>query len=282
MQKLQRELQLQSQWIEQRATELDEREARLTVEEQSLAERQQQWAEADLLLADSRRELTRLEQELGRERDSRAVELAARERQLDEEHRRREAVLARREQAVERQAEQLDHRRAALNESQQEVTALHREALEVRLATEELWAQLTRAVPAAMLSSTLADTRARLADHYRLASAELEARKAELQSLRTDLAEQHERLRRQTAEVEAWTAERLEELRRRELAMASRQSELDELRSQQHREYAGWREQRDRWEHQRRHFMIDQQAPGPRAPHLAGLAEARETADANI
>ena len=140
---------------------------------------------------------------------------------------------------------------------------------------------ITGAVPAAMLSTTLADTRARLADHYRLASAELEARKAELQSLRTDLAEQHERLRRQTAEVEAWTAERLEELRRRESAIASRQVELDELRSQQHREHAGWREQRERWEHQRRHFMIDQQASGLRAPHLTGLAEARETADAS-
>jgi chromosome segregation ATPase len=268
---VQRDQQTRSEWLERRTAELDDREQQLVEAEEELSVRQCQWAEADLLLAESRREVERMTEELEGHRQEQMTELTAARRQWVEEQRHREAELTRRQEALERHAEQLDHRRAVLEQSQQDVTALHREALEMRLATEELWAQLTGAVPPAELHEALGETRARLAGHYRLASAEIEARKAELQALRDDLAAQHDRLREQVAESEAWAAGRLDELRQREAAIESSRAELEKLRTEQQRQFAQWRGQRERWEFERRHWMLEQHSGAPPGPHLPAL-----------
>ena len=78
-----------------------------------------------------------------------------------------------------------------LEELRAELGRMHRETLEIRLATEELWVQVSGVAPPAVLTRSLGQIRARLADHYRLAGSELDEQKEELQTIRCELAEQH-------------------------------------------------------------------------------------------
>ena len=91
------------------------------------------------------------------------------------------AELEEQRRAVARRSEQLDRSRAALEQLRGELGQLHRETLEIRLATEELWVQLSGVAPPAALIQSLGGIRNKLADHYRSAQSELRARKEEIE-----------------------------------------------------------------------------------------------------
>ncbi|HWA99215.1 MAG TPA: hypothetical protein VG713_12015 [Pirellulales bacterium] len=208
-------------------------------------------AKAEELLVQALAEIERSLEELKTERQLQTEELRERSRQLAEAQQRQSADLVHSQEALRRQAELIDQRRAALDQSRLEVTAMHREMLELRLANEELWVQLSGAVPAAVLSQTLAETRSRLADQYRLAEAELEARRTELRTLRADLAAEHDRLRRQAAEIEAWMSARVADQRRRETEVEGRHEELLRQKAEYHRQRQTWRREQHAWQRQR-------------------------------
>ena len=83
------------------------------------------------------------------------------------------AELEEQRRAVARRSEQLDRSRAALEQFRGELGQLHRETLEIRLATEELWVQLSGVAPPAALIQSLGGIRNKLAEHYRSAQSEL-------------------------------------------------------------------------------------------------------------
>jgi hypothetical protein len=89
---------------------------------------------------------------------------------------------------------------------------MHRETLEIRLATEELWVQLSGAAPPVALTRSLARIRSQLADDYRLAKAELDGQRQELDRLREEMKQQHERLVCRKRELEIWARQRQAEL----------------------------------------------------------------------
>jgi hypothetical protein len=211
-----------------RNAELDAREDGLTVREQQLDQRELQLTEAERLLNHGQTQLAKLRSQLEAEREQVVDRARHDRRRLAEGQRLKEAELAERRQALERASEQLDHRRAALTQSQAEVSELHREALELRLATEELWSELAVAVPPGALASALAATRARLADHYKLERSEIARQKAELEDLSTELAAQHEHLKGQTGELQDWLSGRQAALERQAAALVAREKELDQ------------------------------------------------------
>ena len=104
---------------------------------------------------------------------------------------------------------------------------MHRETLEIRLATEELWAELSGAAPPAALTRSLGRIRSRLADHYRQAAADLQQKREELERLRDQLSEQYEKLVRQKRSFDAWTGECREEVERQAARLQARGDELD-------------------------------------------------------
>ena len=104
------------------------------------------------------------------------------------------------------QSEQVDQSRSALEQLRGELGRMHRETLEIRLATEELWAELSGDAPPAALTRSLGHIRTKLADHYRLANAELHQRKEELERLRDQLARQYEKLVEQKRQFDGWSA----------------------------------------------------------------------------
>ena len=61
-----------------------------------------------------------------------------------------------------------------------ELRTTQREVLEMRLATEETWAQLSGALAPASLTRSISQVRAKLADHYRVTLDEMAARSEQL------------------------------------------------------------------------------------------------------
>ena len=141
-------------------------------------------------MANQRRQL---EEQVVRERRS----LAAQQQlaQADQQHRA--------EQLEQREAE-IDARENALGQLQAELRTTQREVLEMRLATEETWAQLSGALAPASLTRSISQVRAKIADHYRVTLDELAQRSQQLEAVRRDLTQQLESLESQRAEVGAW------------------------------------------------------------------------------
>ena len=81
---------------------------------------------------------------------------------------------------LDQRADQLERRRADLDDLRCEVTQLHKDTLEMRLATEELWVRLSGRMPPSAMTCALAELRGKLSDHYRLASAHLAQQRSDL------------------------------------------------------------------------------------------------------
>jgi hypothetical protein len=256
--------------MERKLVQLRDQESQWHARHDALSRREAQLAEAEALLAEAQAEWKRQVSICDEQRRRQEHELRVWRRQAADEQRSLLAEIETRQRAIERRAEQLDHQHGALVQSREEITALHREALELRLATEEMWAQLTGAVPPTLLGETLSETRRRLADHYRAATAELDSRKAELERLRSELSTQHDRLCRQAAELETWVTARRQELEQRGNELSAREAALAERSVEQTREREQLAAERFQWRQELRRWALDAASKTPAGPHLLG------------
>lgn len=231
-----------------------------------LGVRQEELEQAEALLIEGRDELARQRQELECLRERLDSQRQADRQWLADQRRRWEAELAAAKRSLERQNEQLDHRRRALEQTRDQVSCLHREALELRLATEELHVQLAGPAAPSALMRSLAALRERLAQHYALEAAELDQRKAELESLRADLASRHEKLSDRQHELRAWLAQRQADCARQAERLAAREQELDEQKARFQGLEEGWLRERFSYQEQIRGLLGRlRQAPVPPA-----------------
>lgn len=136
------------------------------------------------------------------------------------------AELEQRRQAVQRRAEHVDQCRAALVQLRDELGRMHRETLEIRLATEELWVQLSGDAPPAALTRSLGRIRTKLAEQYRHANAELAEQRKELEAIRVQLVEQHAALAVEKRRFDEWIADRQQELDQQASRLVAREDEL--------------------------------------------------------
>jgi hypothetical protein len=199
---------------------------------QTLETRQQQLDKAESELARARTEIDRLREELLQQRDKDRESARAQRQQMALEHRHALAELEEKRQALKRRSEQIDQNWAALEQLRSDLGHMHRETLEIRLATEELWVQLAGTAPPAAITHSLGQIRSRLADHYRLVNADLAEKKKELQSLYDQLASRHEKLRRHKEELDRWSAARQEEIQQQARRLLDREQQLDRHETQ--------------------------------------------------
>ena len=209
--------------LQARGCRLDESEARLAEAHGEVQKLRQQ-------LCDARREL---QEEHRRQRQRWAVE----------QHR-VTADLEKQRQAVQRRGDHVDQCRAALEELRGELGRMHRETLEIRLATEELWVQLSGAAPPAALTRSLGRIRTKLAEHYRTANAELHTKKDELESIRSQMAEQFEKLLRQKRDFEKWNSVRQDETQQQAARLVAREQQLDQKDAELADRLHGWQAER--------------------------------------
>lgn len=219
-------------YSEIRASEFDAREAELSARAEGLHFRQQNLEEAEALLADGQTELDRGRRQLAADRAAWQEQLDLDRARLADERRRAEAELDKARQLLHAREDHLQRRSAAVDQLRAEVMRAQRETLEMRLATDELWAQLAGPTPPAALTQSLSRLRAQLAEQYRLERGELAGQREQLESLGGRLAEQHDRLQRHRQEIEAWTIDRRSEIEKHAARLASREEELQGIQQQ--------------------------------------------------
>jgi len=227
--------------LEDMATKVREREQRLGRAESLLS---QQQAEVE----SRARQCDRLRTELDElERSQRQILVGERERS--------EAELARRKLALEQRGEELDVRSAAVEQLRGDLTRLHRETLEMRLATEELWAQLSGAMAPAALTQSLARIRAKLADYYKHSERELEARQQDLGRLADKVTGQHDKLASRRQQVEDWAAKRQAEIDQHANRLVAREQELARLERRFQKRELDWQSEREEFQQEIRRLM---------------------------
>jgi len=172
------------------------------------------------------------------------------------------AELEEKRLTLQRRSEHVDQCRAGLEQLRTELGEMHREALEIRLATEELWIQMSSTTPSPVLTRSLAQLRAKLAEHYRATAEELDRQRSELLEIRNGLAQQHDRLLQQKHELELWAAKRQEEVEQHAASLVCREQELD-------RQEAEFREQARKWQVEQLAYRAEIQRLQSRLPEGA-------------
>lgn len=208
-----------------REEECQRRQEELCALEQSSRERERELrVQLDRLAAAEAARL-RDEQSMSARRAAAECSTAAAE-QAAAELRREKAELERQRQTLQRRSEHVERCRAALEQLRDELGRMHRETLEIRLATEELWTQLSGAAPPAALVRSLSAIRSRLADQYRQANAELAEKKKELEAARAEIAREHAALKEYKKQYEQWFTATDEDRRRQAERLMAREEQL--------------------------------------------------------
>lgn len=231
------------------ATRLDERE-------RELARKHRELTEAERRAAASQAELRRLSEQLHEEREAHREEMRTARQQMALEQRRTIAELDKRRDLLDKRADSLEQSRTALQQLRDELKHLHRETLEIRLATEELWAQLSGAAPPAALTRSLGRIRTQLADEYRLANAELLKQKQELATIREQLTDQYEHLLEHKREFEQYAASRQQEADRQAARLIARERQLADAESHLADQSRQWAMERREYEQEIRQLRL--------------------------
>jgi hypothetical protein len=159
--------------------------------------------------------------------------------------------------ALEAASQQLELRRAAVDQMRAELTVVQREALENRLAAEDLLAQLAGAIPPAQLSHQIARSRARLGDCYRLQQEDLVNQRRQLETLAAQITDQHGRLSAQKRELEQWLRERTAESEADAARLVKRESQIDRQRDLVEKQRFDWEHERQEYQHQIRRLLTE-------------------------
>jgi chromosome segregation ATPase len=206
---------------------LDEAEAQLVQEKSDFADQ----------VRELERQTRQLQEQTARERRA----IGAQQQQVRTDLERRNAQLD------DREAE-LDHRESAIERLRSDLRSSEREALEMRLATEETWSQLAGALAPATLTRSISIVRAKLADHYRQTLEEIARQREQLEAVRHDLAQQLTAIEQQRQELQAWVERRHEDIEHQAARLVAREQELD--RQQLHFEQLESRWQLERIDYQ--------------------------------
>lgn len=143
---------------------------------------------------------------------------------------------------------ELDRRNVVLNRMQEETQALHREALEMRLVTEQLWSQLSNTTPPDQLSELISKLRTQLDAHYAREQTALDARREEIVSVQKVIQEKQNGLREQANQLHGWFADRQEDIRVKASEIDAREMLLDQREHRMQDEFAKWQAQRKSYE----------------------------------
>ena len=166
---------------------------------------------------------------------------------MEQAQARSEADFDKKLHGLKARADRLERRAAALDQLRAEVLRAQREALELRLATDEVWAQMMGVAPPAALSQSLAQVRGKLAEQYRSERSESPDKRKTWKCSPARLDQDRERLQQHKQELEQWAVDRQADLEgqaarlvAREQQLDRRQAELDDLRSEQMQDRQGY------------------------------------------
>ena len=153
-------------------------------------------------------------------------------------------------EASERRQAEIDRRETALERMQTELQTTQRELLEMRLATEETWAQLTGILAPAALTKSISKVRAELADHYQHALQQLSEGRGKLREASAKISTEFEALEKRHMAVEEWAARRHDDLGQAAARLEGRENELNRQQRQYEAFEARWAAERESYRQQ--------------------------------
>jgi len=231
--------------------------AELTEQAQQFAARSRYLDEAEQLLSEEQSALAEERRQLQSERQKTQEDMVAERRRIEAERADAKQLAAHNQQQADARQTQLDQRQASLEQLQSELEVGQREVLEMRLATEETWAQLAGALAPATLTRSIAQVRSRLADQYQHTLQQLADRRQELENVSSELAAEHGRLDEQRSRLQLWAGRREADIEQRAARLVGREHELD--RQQRHYEQleTRWALERDEYREQIRNLLSE-------------------------
>jgi|GEM_PF-2131008 len=215
--------------------------AQLEHSEKLLATAQTQWQEKFRELAEQRAAFARFA-------ETERKKLADDRRRWSEAHQQDERELR-------RQQMELANRQGALEALRAEVVRRQQDDLEMRLATEELWAQMSNEAPPAALAQTLGQIRLRLTEEFRLAKADLAGERATIKQLAEQVAGQHRLVSEKREQLQSWLATRLRDFEQLSGQLAERERQVEERRQAIDNERSQWQAERFRLEQELRKLL---------------------------
>lgn len=225
----------------------EERIAELSSRAEEYEARARYLDEAEAMLAEEKQAVAADRREVERSRQQAEERFVLERRRIEAERAELRKLTSQHEQTMAAKEAELDQRHSALTQLQSELEAGQREVLEMRLATEETWAQLAGALAPATLTRSISQVRSRLADHYQHTLQEIADRRGELTGIASQLASEHQRVDEQRAKLQQWAARREEDIEQRAARLIARERELD--RQQRHYELL-----EERWASERREY----------------------------
>jgi len=155
-----------------------------------------------------------------------------------------QAELHRQQEQVQLHAKALETRRQQLEVIGHRVEETHRENLELRLAVEEAYAQLTRTVGEEATRERVEQAQTLLAEHYRNSRDTLYIQRQELEQLQTRLATERSDLLFERQTLAQWVASEEQRLNEKDQNLERQRAALLE------REQV-WQQAADRWQQQK-------------------------------
>ena len=250
---------------ERRLAELQEQAAHHATHERQLAQTESLLEQERASLAEAREGMARRESEwrekVEGERSQIESDRAEQRVQIKADRDR----LARREEEVARREE-------GLRRLKGEVEATQREVLEMRLATEETWAQLTGLLAPAALTKSIARVRSQLADYYTRAQQEIAESRGSLRDAAERVAAEARALEERRVSVEEWSGRRHEELGAVAEKLMGRERELARQQQQYEKAEAHWNAERSEFRERIRDLLTELRKPGQEPNNLVDAA----------
>ncbi len=263
------ELQEKQEEFERRLSELRQRNADMVAGQAALENEASQDRDTHKLQLDQSRHSVELWQKRLRELDAserrlkaELGDIATKQRRLDQKYeqlekqereRTNERTALRQEyrQRFEEQSlklrqrsDQLERRWASVQQLHADVSTMYREAIEIRIGTEELWGELSHNESPAALAKRLSELRRRLNDQYELANQRLVDQKEEVATLLGRLQQHESHLSQKRDEVRGWIARRQDEIEVQATKLLERERELDRQSADMRHFERAWREEK--------------------------------------
>lgn len=213
--------------------------------------------EAEALLAQEKLELSDARRRLQADRQALQQEQHLERKKLEAQRTQAKQDLAHEQSVIRQQNERLNEREAALERLQLELQTSQREVLEMRLATEETWAQLTGALAPASLTRSIAQVRTKLADQYEQSIRVLEELRAELETTAEELFHEQEKLEVYAKELHEWAKRRDGEIEQQAARLIARERELDRQQRLYEDLEARWSDERSELRSRIRDLLAD-------------------------
>lgn len=157
----------------------------------------------------------------------------------------------------ERREAEIDRREVAIERMQVELQTTQREVLEMRLATEETWAQLTGLLAPAALTRSISKVRVQLSDHYSHALQQLSDSRGALREASAQVTTEYTLLEQRRTAIEEWSNRRHESLGEAAGRLEGREKELDRQQRQYEQYEARWAAERESYREQIRTLLTE-------------------------